>query len=86
MIADLEAFIQHVGAEHVDLDRLMRYLFHRHRPRALDGALEDAEQKLDVRFAPNTRARARRAIPGSGARGTAESRACSAQAGAHGSW
>eukprot|EP00900_Chrysochromulina_parva_P000304 jgi/Chrpa1/10274/Chrysochromulina_OHIO_Genome00015344-RA len=60
MIADLQAFIQHVGAEHVDLDRLMRYLFHRHRPRALEGALEDAEQKLDVRFAPNTRARAER--------------------------
>ena len=60
MVADLQAFIQHVGAEHVDLDRLMRYLFHRHRPRALEGALEDAEQKLDVRFAPNTRARAER--------------------------
>ena len=56
LLADLALFVDHLGAEHLDEDRFLRFLFHKHK----SGNLTDAHDELSVRFAPATKARAER--------------------------
>ena len=55
MVADLAAFTHHVGIEHLELERFMRFLFFKHRP-----AVSNAAEELVVRFASGTQRRAER--------------------------
>lgn len=57
MIVDLAAFTHHVGIEHLDLERFMRFLFFKHRR-----AVSDATEELAVRFASGTQTRAERFV------------------------
>ena len=55
MAAAIRAFADHVGWEHLDYDRFMRFLFHRHRP----ASVASHEDEINCRFAPVTRERSR---------------------------
>ena len=58
MVADLAAFTHHVGIEHLELERFLRFLFSKHRP-AVSNATEES---LVVRFALGTQTRAERFV------------------------
>ena len=54
IVASLETFIAHVGLEHVNPDRFMRFLFHKHKPLVIERRYDE----VCCNFTPLTRKRA----------------------------